>query len=245
MIGFNIAKVDSTEFNSVLGKFHGQDFIYYFKIKFKKGLNIIRHSYSYKGSYMADPKAPGPNFQYRLTTGKMWANKKIDDFEILINIGPDSYFSVPSYFEEGKNVDWKIIGIGKIGDANAKNLNQRRVKIKSGFLYYKTTDFKPDFDLTISTVIPFTELKDYCDIYFRGNYNKPRELSDLSVSDLRLIRNSYYAIHGFKFKSAELNAYFNKFTWYIPDPNLRNDNVIFSPHEKSIIEKIVEEEKWR
>ena len=44
------------------------------------------------------------------------------------------------------------------------------------------------------------------------------QLSQLSGAELRLLRNTIYARHGFVFKSADLRAYFTKKKWYIPNP---------------------------
>lgn len=40
----------------------------------------------------------------------------------------------------------------------------------------------------------------------------------LSCNDLRIIRNTYYAILGYPFKNAELKAHFGKQPWYKPNP---------------------------
>ena len=37
---------------------------------------------------------------------------------------------------------------------------------------------------------------------------------DFSNSDLRILRNTIYAMHGFKFKSKDLQEHFQKFEWY-------------------------------
>jgi hypothetical protein len=46
-------------------------------------------------------------------------------------------------------------------------------------------------------------------------------LSQLDNRSLRLLRNMIYARHGYRFNSADLTAFFNRFDWYNP----RNDNV--------------------
>lgn len=61
--------------------------------------------------------------------------------------------------------------------------------------------------------VGFTD--DYSDIvcytYLDGN-----DLAGLSKSQLRILRNTIYARHGRKFKSADLRNYFNGFSWYSP-----------------------------
>lgn len=42
------------------------------------------------------------------------------------------------------------------------------------------------------------------------------DLRGMSKSDIRLLRNTIYALHGRKFISPELTAYFSQFSWYRP-----------------------------
>lgn len=44
----------------------------------------------------------------------------------------------------------------------------------------------------------------------------PSDLSSYSKAQLRLMRNTIYAIHGRKFTSQDLQQYFSKFSWYHP-----------------------------
>lgn len=44
----------------------------------------------------------------------------------------------------------------------------------------------------------------------------PSELAGLSKSDLRIMRNTIYARHGYIFKSDDLTEYFSNFSWYKP-----------------------------
>lgn len=42
------------------------------------------------------------------------------------------------------------------------------------------------------------------------------EMSHFSTADLRILRNSIFARHGYKFKSADLRKYFSQYSWYEP-----------------------------
>lgn len=42
------------------------------------------------------------------------------------------------------------------------------------------------------------------------------DLAGLSRSELRVMRNTIYARHGYIFSSADLNNYFSRFSWYTP-----------------------------
>jgi len=56
------------------------------------------------------------------------------------------------------------------------------------------------------------------DIEYIKRYFIARPYSDehhnFSNSDLRILRNTIYAMHGFKFKSKDLQEHFQKFEWY-------------------------------
>jgi YARHG domain-containing protein len=43
------------------------------------------------------------------------------------------------------------------------------------------------------------------------------ELYGYTAAELRIIRNTIFARHGYQFKSADLNKHFSKFKWYKPD----------------------------
>jgi hypothetical protein len=66
-------------------------------------------------------------------------------------------------------------------------------------------------------------------------------LSILSKSDLRILRNTIFAVHGLIFKSTDLNEHFRKFLWYKPKYNDVNDQL--TQYDKYNIEQIQEFEK--
>ena len=49
-------------------------------------------------------------------------------------------------------------------------------------------------------------------------YNKVTyyDISDMNGSELRILRNAIFAMHGYIFKSADLRNYFKQFNWYVP-----------------------------
>src|SRR5262249_28753660 len=59
-------------------------YVYHFKAKFKKGLNVIKHSYILDLSTSVIDLF---SLSYVLTTAKRWANRKIDDFTLEIDFG--------------------------------------------------------------------------------------------------------------------------------------------------------------
>lgn len=133
-------------------------YIYYFKANFKKGDNTVEHSYNYSGSYGVGYI----DFQYVWTTISKWKNKKVDDFELIIEPGT-SFVSLPyTFWKNEKKVNWEIIGEGKIDtavqtitDSNTKEkkvLRRVYARLKSGYIRYKTKDFAPDNEFLMEEI---------------------------------------------------------------------------------------------
>lgn len=135
-------------------------FVYYFPATFKKGLNIIRHTYRYRGGESVELDR---DFDYQITTGKTWANKQIDDFELQIHLD-NGIFAVPARFikpsvdpalgMDKELADWKIVGDGAMETSSRKWFNVdasqyvRMVHLNRGYLSFKAKNFKPDYDIS-------------------------------------------------------------------------------------------------
>lgn len=63
------------------------------------------------------------------------------------------------------------------------------------------------------------------------------QLKYMQSNELRLLRNEFFARKGYKFKSDDLNDYFNEYYWYIAK-NDDIDNIELSSFEKNIIDTI-------
>ena len=81
--------------NDVIGDELDFQYVYHFKAKFKKGKNIVKHTYRYKLSrgvcYYYD-------FNYVLTAANRWANKQIDDFTLILDMGDFQTASIRKTF---------------------------------------------------------------------------------------------------------------------------------------------------
>lgn len=66
------------------------------------------------------------------------------------------------------------------------------------------------------------------------------DLAGLSAGDLRLLRNAIFAMHGYKFKSADLQEYFSAFPWY--NATYSDVTAKLSPTEKANVETIQKHE---
>ncbi len=70
---------------------------------------------------------------------------------------------------------------------------------------------------------------------------KPRD--EMSVAELRLLRNFYFAMHGYAFRSRDLQEFFGKQPWYRPDPTF--DAKRLRPWEVKAVAEIKGLEKAR
>lgn len=237
------------------GEFYSE-YVYYFDAEFQKGTNIIQHSYIYKGSSSVEYKN---EFFYRLTTGKMWANGQIDDFELLINIPGQGVYVPWSFQESMEPAQWDVVGIGRLRNEFTDFMGDtvRLGYLENGMFRFHANNFKPDFDLhfgvmnflnmmafeandLMSEVDPYLTLFPY---YF--GYEKT-DLTDLSDFELMFLRNYIFAQHGYEFRNEELYAIFSMFSWYYPQ-GWKNEEIEkeFSKAELQLLNDILEIEKSR
>ena len=80
--------------------------------------------------------------------------------------------------------------------------------------------------------------------YTEDNYGEyvKTTLSTMSKSDLRLLRNTIFALYGVHFKSADLSAHFAKEVWYI-DEGKTSGEVALPAHRQKLVEMIQEAER--
>ncbi|MCB1026052.1 MAG: hypothetical protein KDB79_16770, partial [Acidobacteria bacterium] len=72
MVAFKIERMNQTSFKSADDdEVAGYDYVYYFPVTFKKGLNKVLHTYRFQGGGSVETQR---DFDYQITTGKRWAN---------------------------------------------------------------------------------------------------------------------------------------------------------------------------
>ena len=257
ILPFKIAKMSESGFKVSDKLAVGWDFVYYFAVRFGKGITVVRHSYLYRGGSSVEAAA---EFYYRLTTGTSWAGGVIGDFELNINMGDDSFFAIPASFNN-TDVQWTMVGAGRIGQVmnfypyehNEHKL--RMAYIRRGRIQFRQTNFKPARDLTlfflqlnneINLWVAKKEKNDFLDLHtLLFEEHSDSVIRSLSDFQLRLYRNLNYARAGYAFKDDSLTKAFLKYNWYIPDPAIKPEQApdIYIP--KEIMRKIVEEEGRR
>ena len=80
--------------------------------------------------------------------------------------------------------------------------------------------------------------------YTEDNYGEyvKNTLATMSKSDLRLLRNTIFALYGVHFKSEDLSAHFAKEVWYT-DEGKTSGEVDLPPHRQKLVEMIQELER--
>ena len=255
ILPYKVTKMEQSGFRVSEKLANGFDFVYHFTVRFAKGVTVIRHSYLYRGGSSVEATA---DFYYRLTTGTSWAGGSIGDFELNIDMGDDSYYAIPAAFTKTA-ADWTMIGVGRIGQSQLFNPygdeggghNLRMVMQRRGKLQLRSRDFRPVKDLSLVVFQLHNEMNLWLDGKGKDELASLREIIWEEQSDsmirsltdfqLRLFRNLNYARAGYAFKDEALTKAFLKYTWYIPDPAIKPEQVADHYIPKEIMKKIVEE----
>lgn len=217
-------------------------YVYSFKAHFKPGMNIVRHTYTYKESY-----GVGHTFwiDYKLTPATRWAGGKIEDFTLRINSkGISKHFVVDAapFIDAGTNM--KINGgTGRARmlnwsyeDAPAEAFNYYELSLRNATAEWHATNFRPKSELYISsadmvitaaqfgTKINVSEGGSLIEsVYYDGGVNySPVPLLPRTKSkslNLRICRNLPFAGRGYQFKDLKLKKFFESQWWYIADPS--------------------------
>ena len=231
--------------------YYKKSFVYYFKANFKKGENVIEHSYRYDGS----EGAGYIDFNYVWTTISKWKNQKVDDFEVIVEPG-NAFIAIPVIkMKDGKEIKWELVGEGNIdyGYTSYRNKGEEKYKIlyaklKKGYLSFKTKDFKPKDEFFLSEITHVSDgynFPEKGEKGFKFNDNltkatyyvehlKAAELKKLTDDDLKIMRNYPYAVAGYDFSDKKLKDYFSKFIWYMPT----GKNVELKYYEQDVVNRV-------
>ena len=257
-IRFKITGLDHTGFKIGDRTIGGSDFVYHFPITFEPGINHIRHTYRFQGGASVETQR---DFEYRITTGKSWANGQIDDFELQVHLDNGIYYIPDSFQKSGDSAPWKIVGDGVIGDIRwpffYSDTKVRMAHLKNGYLSLTRKHFKPDSDIFLGeynwaagwmqrwckSEKPCFERSKTENIapYFRidpSDWLDTKRLRQFSKRELRLLRNYYFAIQGYPFKSSDLKQFYSNFFWYQPNPELVATDIRLTDSQKLLIGRI-------
>jgi hypothetical protein len=251
ILKYNVAYVSDSLYNKKgtiksldFGKFEGNKsgnyvdfyYVYHFEANFKKGINIIKHTYNYDLSGSIDFNY---NFDYVLTAANRWANKQIDDFTLMLDMGEFETFSINKSFFKNAN-EWLVNGIGKIEDIKGTPnsfIENDAVKfhLQKGNLIFQKKNFKIYGDL-------FLYAQNYLGIqnldYIPFSYYQENKINEpQNEFQKKVLKNLPFARRGYIFQNQDLNDFYRKFEWYISNPNYEPNVEILTENEKKWIEK--------
>lgn len=241
---------------------HPYLYVYHFNANFRPGLNIIQHTYDFD---MSDERNGfTKDFFYILTAANRWANHRIDDFTLYVDMGDHTSFHIsPTFF---KSLDeWEILGVGKkeIGTVPYQvRPDSLFFHMQQGNIRFRRENFHPDGELRITrdliwgywTWIIREEDKNkrgsfdtesfvnryklqYESIGLYGALPKEETYYDqFSQEQRRILKNLPFAYRGYIFNSKELQDFYESTAWYIPNPDYKADMQKLSEEEQKWVE---------
>lgn len=123
-------------------------YAYYFDATFKKGKNIVHHTYRYHMGYTSEEKF---RIMYRLSPATRWANHQIDDFTLRIKTEDHTSYYLPGELWKGSSFVMYPDGQDKIfcyGEGSCVFVD---FQAPSQYMEWHTENFRPEMDLAISS----------------------------------------------------------------------------------------------
>lgn len=223
-------------------------FVYLFEVEFKPGITELDHSYRFRAG---DAVMTDQIYSYILKTGAKWAGGKINDLTVNLDLGNTPYFYVSDIF--GKEASWIVHGIGKVTRDVYNNYETdcKLIRMLSGTLQIRVQNWNPEHNLQFGVIntncfgtgFSFGDPKPDRVMTAVCSLNLDLLETPYTKTELKLIRNTFFAQLGYVFSDADLNTYFRQFDWYIPNPNLKSKDLKLPENVEAFIEEIQSREK--
>ncbi len=221
-------------------------YVYHFKAKFKKGINILKHKYIINLSSSYDALY---SLQYILTAATRWANNQIDDFTLNIDMGNFQEFIISKdFFDNSK--EWKINGVGKVLDSFDTTSDWYYWSIKpvlfvlqNGSVTFHKTNFNPKGEIFICSELYRFHQSDSLGTVIEElpfAIENLRRITDTTLFGFskKILRNLPYARRGYVFKNPELKSFYEKQRWYMPDVDYVANLTTLTKEEQDWLKKI-------
>jgi hypothetical protein len=226
------------------------NYVYHFQADFKQGVNTLTHTYFFQLSGGVEMRYELP---YILTAATRWGNRRIDDFTLKINMGAMEDFYIAQDFFASAD-EWEIEGVGKKVSIkkneavnNVLTKNTSHFWMREGWVIFRKTNFAPKKEFTLFGTHFFGEAR---------AFNAVQELLPLPVgvideqfttaqneASLKILRNLPFARRGMVFKTPEIQRYYEKTPWYIPNPIYKAELEGLTKEEKEWLGKLQVEKK--
>ena len=221
-------------------------FVYHFNATFKKGLNIVEHTYTFEKSEFVGVEY---SLDYVLTAANRWANHQIDDFTMNLHMGERCSFDIPATFFKGEG-GWTINGIGR------KNMDKQydnpllRCHVQEGSVTFHQKNFHPKGELHVEQTFYIEQDEkngfDNCEQYYHHIFKKAypttmmyrifnpqdMECKPASADMKRIMRNLPFAVRGYVFKTKMIQDYYESTDWYVANPDYVSDMKDFTEDEQ-------------
>ncbi|NSX54165.1 YARHG domain-containing protein [Parasulfitobacter algicola] len=234
-------------------------YVYHFDAVFQPGTNRILHTYSFDLSGSVVTKH---DFEYVLTAANRWGANGIENFELSIDMGEMIEFNIRnSFFKDAQ--DWQISGIGTAypspdyyDDYDSYNPNldtppdYTTFAMRDGKITMEQTNFKPagELYLWVPSIARFSNYSNFNDARFDASkdqlpFNLLYMIPTNGVDDAsnKVLRNYLFARRGYVFANANLQNYFSKLPWYIPDPIYVPDLSALSATEQAWYKRLTDQ----
>ncbi|MCU0425703.1 MAG: YARHG domain-containing protein [Candidatus Kapabacteria bacterium] len=225
------------------------NYVYHFKADFTPGVNTLTHTYLFKISGSVDFVY---NFNYILTAAMRWGNKRIDDFTLSIDMGEFMDFYISQTFFKGAEA-WEIEGSGRKAVVNAKAKgvheaakNSVHFWLREGKLTFRAKNFTTKDELYLFSLRDLAREE-----VFSSESMLPLAIGDIEETmtkaknevSLKILRNLPFARRGAVFKTREIQQYYEKMPWYIPNSAYKPDVPTLKPIEQEWLKKVSMEKK--
>jgi len=224
------------------------DYVYTFTARFVPGENTIRHSYIHR---LSSSVTNNYAYEYILTAANRWANNQIDDFTLILDVGPFENIFLPMTFFTGTS-GWKINGKGTVRQRSCvddvhepSGTKQLWFYIESGFVEFTAKNFHPRGELSFSspgilgTRFDCRQVEQACGGVFESlqySISAQPEISwrDYTASQIKILEGLPFARRGMVFKDAAVqNFYENCTDWYVRNPSYVPRQSDLLPEERS------------
>lgn len=196
-------------------------YVYHFNATFQPGENRLVHTYKFRLSGSVDYLY---NFEYILTAANRWANNKIDDFTLTIDMGDYQDFYINPTFFKSVN-EWSVNGIGEKVDGFMKEYrhsngeNAAAFFVQKGTIQFKKKNFHPNGELFLFKP-RFYLISNVFSMENNLPFNKDLVVFFDEIENenaLKILQNLPYARRGYIFSNSVLKSYYEKMPWYIPN----------------------------
>jgi hypothetical protein len=240
-----VKPIAETEFQREIKEITELSYIYYASIRFRKGHNTLRLSYGFLPSRDSTGVDGQIYYPFTISPAGLWASRSIGTLTLRIKMEEGSRFTLPRNLgSPAARNPWRLTGEGKMSRSDLTRSSDDEllyVYLKSGAVELVRDNYTVGRDLMIQIYNPLDHVEPLKSMYWRV-YNG-KGLEQYTPEDLRIARNTLFALHGYRFESRDLLQHFSRYFWYEPDPDVPNSKETLTGSEQALLRSIMGQEK--